>query len=335
VSHDDTPRLPITSIGDLLAAVPYLIGFHPTDSLVIIGLANRTITVASRTDLPRPADVSDWTNDIAAQQLTTLHQAAVTTTIIIGYGPATHVTPAVDAVSAHLRAARIDIRDALRVTDSRYFSYLCHEPGCCPADGVPFDSSSSAVTMHAIVAGHSALPDRGALVASVAPIQGAARDAMTLATMRARARRHALATEGGRTGILRAGEKAVRETFHRYADERVLTDDEVAWLTVLLPTTAVRDVAWRATDSQPWHIALWSDITRRAQPHLAAPPASLLAFAAWRSGAGALASVAIDRALQANPTYSLAQLLDRALREGLPPSVLDGWPSPQGSTTTP
>ncbi|PWR14884.1 DUF4192 domain-containing protein, partial [Micromonospora sicca] len=62
--------------------------------------------------------------------------------------------------------------------------------------------------------------------------------------------------------------------------------------------------------------------------------ASLLAFAAWRSGAGALASVAVDRALAANPTYSLAQLIDRALREGLPPSVLDGWPD-QGFPTTP
>lgn len=118
----------------------------------------------------------------------------------------------------------------------------------------------------------------------------------------------------------------MRKTIARYANDQVLTDDELAWLTVLLPITPIRDAAWRATDDEPWHVAMWSDITRRAQPRLAAPPASLLAFAAWRSGNGALAGVAVDRALHANPTYSPAQLIDQALREGLPPSVLDEWP---------
>ncbi|PSK63096.1 hypothetical protein B0E53_04965 [Micromonospora sp. MH33] len=73
---------------------------------------------------------------------------------------------------------------------------------------------------------------------------------------------------------------------------------------------------------------MWSDITRRAHPTLAAGPASLLAFAAWRCGNGALASVAVDRALAADPDYSLAHLIDQALRAGLPPSVLNGWPQP-------
>ncbi|MEV0157711.1 DUF4192 family protein [Micromonospora sp. NPDC050686] len=118
----------------------------------------------------------------------------------------------------------------------------------------------------------------------------------------------------------------------RYADEQTLTDDELAWLTVLLPAPAIRDAAWRATDDQPWHTAMWADITRPAHPPLAAPPASLLAFAAWRRGEGALASVAVDRALAANPGYPLARLIDQALRAGLPPSVLDGWPHPDQPT---
>lgn len=330
----DKHRLPVTSPADLIVAVPYLLGFHPTDSLVLVGLVGTRVAVASRTDLPDPAGAVGWADELMPQHLRMLHHAGVTTAIIVGYGPASRVTPVIDTVTPRLRDGGITVFDALRVTDRRYYSYLCQDPTCCPLDGMPFDPDRSDLTLHAIVAGCSTLPDRRALVDSIAPIDGPTRTAVTRATHKARARRRALTVNGGRDALIRAGEDIVRATFARYADDQVLTDDELAWLTVLLPITAIRDTAWRATDSQPWHVALWSDITRRAQPDLAAPPASLLAFAAWRSGAGALASVAVDRALQANPSYSLAQLIDRALREGLPPSVLDGW-SDQDFLTAP
>ncbi|WP_328533231.1 DUF4192 domain-containing protein [Micromonospora zamorensis] len=54
---------------------------------------------------------------------------------------------------------------------------------------------------------------------------------------------------------------------------------------------------------------------------------SLVAFAAWRAGQGALAAVALERTLSLHPDYSLAVLLDDLLRRGVPPSELDGWPS--------
>jgi hypothetical protein len=52
-----------------------------------------------------------------------------------------------------------------------------------------------------------------------------------------------------------------------------------------------------------------------------AAPASLLAFVAWQAGDGALANVALDRALADNRRYSMARLLRRALDSGAPPSV--------------
>ncbi|MFF4812775.1 DUF4192 domain-containing protein [Micromonospora chersina] len=328
MNSPNNPRLPITSPADLLTAVPYLLGFHPTDSLVIVGLTGTRIAVASRADLPQPSQVAAWADDYILSQIRMLRNAAATRAIAVGYGPAATVTPAIDTVIPRLAATDIDVFDALRVTDGRYFSYLCQDPACCPTDGVPFDPQRSDITMHAIVAGCHALPDRAALVASIAPTTGDARVAVTRATAHARARRRTLISEAGRDGLIRAGEQAVRDMLARYADEQTLTDDELAWLTVLLPVPAIRDVAWQATDAQPWHVAMWTDITRRAHPPLVAPPASLLAFAAWRRGDGALASIAVDRALAANPAYSLAQLIDQALRAGLTPSVLDGWPHP-------
>jgi hypothetical protein len=327
VTNPNSP-LPIASPADLLTAVPYLLGFHPTDSLVIVGLNGTRVAIAGRADLPQHGDVADWVTEILAPQIRMLRHAAATRVIAVGYGPAIAVTPVMDTVIPQLTAVGFDVFDALRVTDGRYFSYLCQEPSCCPADGAPFDPHRSDVAMHAIVAGCHALPDRAALVASLAPTGGAARAAVTRATVRARAHRRALISEAGRAGLIRAGEQMVRTTFARYADGQVLTDDELAWLTVLLPTTAIRDAAWRGTDRLPWHVALWTDVTRRADPPLVAAPASLLAFSAWRRGDGALAAVAVDRALATDPGYTLALLIDQILRTGLAPSVLDGWTDP-------
>jgi hypothetical protein len=69
------------------------------------------------------------------------------------------------------------------------------------------------------------------------------------------------------------------------------------------------------------HQRMWTDLTRRAQPGYVAAPASLLAFVAWQGGNGALANVALDRALADDPGYSMARLLRQAIDAGAPPSL--------------
>ena len=44
-------------------------------------------------------------------------------------------------------------------------------------------------------------------------------------------------------------------------------------------------------------------------------------FTAWQCGEGALASIAIDRALACDPEYSMALLLREILDAGVPPSA--------------
>jgi len=85
----------------------------------------------------------------------------------------------------------------------------------------------------------------------------------------------------------------------------------------------VRDDAWARMDPahRDAHIRLWTALTRRAQPGHVAAAASLLAFTAWQSGDGALANIALDRALADDPGYTMARLLRDALAAGLPPSA--------------
>jgi hypothetical protein len=104
---------------------------------------------------------------------------------------------------------------------------------------------------------------------------------------------------------------------------RLATDYQVAWITVALRDLRVRDDAWARMDPAhaDAHQRLWTDVTRRAQPGYVAAPASLLAFVAWQAGDGALANVALDRALADEPGYSMAQLLRQVITAGTPPSL--------------
>ena len=60
---------------------------------------------------------------------------------------------------------------------------------------------------------------------------------------------------------------------------------------------------------------------RRAEPEYLPAPASLLAFTAWQCGNGALANLALGRALEADPGYSMALLLRDTIDAGAPPSM--------------
>ena len=63
------------------------------------------------------------------------------------------------------------------------------------------------------------------------------------------------------------------------------------------------------------------DLTRLAPAGYIAGPASLLAFTAWQHGDGALANVALDRALADDDEYSMAQLLRQVLAAGASPDL--------------
>jgi len=324
----------VGSPAEILAAVPYLLGFHPTHSLVVIGARppRDRVHVSFRYDLLDPSE-RGYAREIAEHATSVLVHQQITVAIIVGYGPGALVTPIAEEFRARLGEAGVEVREMLRVEDGQYWSYLCQDPGCCPPDGVPFDVSASSVAAQMTLAGNVTLPDRAALEHTVAPLGGVVRASMAQATIRAENRAAALVAQAGRSGrkrggILRPvvddGLRAVREAIDTYRDGgRITSDDEFAWLTVTLADVRVRDDAWARMDPEHRepHRRLWADVVRRAEPHYVPAPACLLAFTAWQSGDGALANVALARALEQHPTYTMAQLLLEAVGSGAPPSA--------------
>ena len=315
----------VGGVDGVLAVVPHLLGFHPGSSIVVLGVGGprRQVRLAFRYDLPDPPEPR-LSAEIAAHASAVLGRQRIAAAVVIGYGTGRLVTPVADVLGKVLRDAGIGLRDLLRVEDGRYWSYLCRDPRCCPAEGVPFAAGTHPAAIALSDAGLAVLPDRASLARTIAP--------MSAATDRALRRAEELMTEAmslpGGGDALRlvtdAGRQAVKTAIAVYRGGGEVTDhDQIAWLALTLADLRVRDDAWARMDPgfRAAHRRLWTDVVRHATARYVPAPAALLAFTAWQSGDGALAGVAIERALAADPGYSMALLLAEAIHAGLPPSA--------------
>jgi hypothetical protein len=109
---------------------------------------------------------------------------------------------------------------------------------------------------------------------------------------------------------------------HRPGTTAALSDDEVARLGWAVTATEVRDraLALATGPDAAAADAVWTELVRRLPGPLDATPATLLAASAYARGDGALAGIALDRALASQPHGTLAGLLQQALRSALPPA---------------
>jgi hypothetical protein len=324
-------RVQLSTPADVLAAVPHLFGFHPASSFVVIGAAGRRqqVELAFRYDLPEPPDAPAAAG-IASHAAAVLSQRRITTVIGAGYGPGRLVTPVADAFAAAARGHGLRVADLLRVEHGRFWSYTCGSVACCPPEGTRFDYSSQPAAAAMTAAGLAAYPDRAALERTLAPVSGADAEAMNAAIQRACDRAAAMAARASRAGgrhpwreVIAAGRTAAVGAISTYRSGGRITDaDTIAWILVTLAHLAVRDDAWARMipEHRDAHLRLWADLARHAPGPWLPAPAALLAFTAWQAGDGALANIALERALAADPGYSLARLLQDILTAGVPPS---------------
>jgi hypothetical protein len=322
-------RLRISSPSSLLAVIPPLLGFEPSEpSLVVVGTESprAEVRITLRFDIPDARLAAA----VAGDAISYLADNCITTAAVVGYGPDSLVTPIAEEVLRRFPDAGITLTEVLRAQDLRYWSYLCTNPECCQPEGTPFDPKAHPIA--AKLAGKPVLASRAALAQTIAPVTGEEAEAMSRATHRAEARARRLIREAGsaarrkarRRALYGPGLLAVAEAIARYREGRSLASrNAAAWLALVLEDLPVRDDAWARMhpDHNQAHLRLWTDVTRLAQPGYAAAPAALLAFTAWQSGNGALANVALDRALADQPDYSMARLLRQALDGGAPPSM--------------
>jgi hypothetical protein len=371
--RDDGPVLRVRDLGELVAAVPAMLGFHPRDSLVLMatgGRSGRRLGLTLRVDLPPPEHPAyeEHAEIVAASAVRGLLLDEPAGAIVLVIAPALERARdegdpggAADLAAAlphPLLAARVALSLTERGVDVHTLlwsegtaagaRWACYDS--CRCSGRVPDPTATPFVAAAVAEGRVVHADRADLEAAVAPADdGRLRRREVLLI---RGADEALGgeapgegTSGGIVVDVAAGKAAVESAIaDAEAGRLVLSDARVVALATALAIPAVRDAAlqWCTGAHAAAAEQLWAALARETPDPEAAEPATLLAVSALLRGDGALANVALDRAERAWPGHRLSTLLRTAAASGVRPSQMRSWlhdcatPEPTtGQDTTP
>ena len=320
---------------DLLALVPFAIGFHPEDSVVLLAFGARLPgpsqpdlgTFHARVDLPlveeQQREVAELLREVARR-----HQVGAVGLVFYTDDVAAALLFA-DLLVPELISDGVVVVDVIRVADGRFYGV-----GDPDDPGTPYDLSTHPFTAEQVLEGRLAHENRAALVDSLV---GTDEEDARAVNEVASAFVDQLLVAGHNHGQL--GAQLVGEA--RWVQRRIrgflksgtpLTAPVAGRLLVLVSFDALREVAWAEMTRADahLHVELWRDLTRRAPEDLRTGVGGLLAFAAWLAGDGALAWCALDRCFgDAAPEDALARQVVSLVGSATPPSV---WaPIPQST----
>ncbi|MGI5132657.1 DUF4192 domain-containing protein [Pseudonocardia sp. CA-107938] len=326
-------RQQVGSPGELVAALPGLLGFHPRASVLAVALRGPTrhIELVVRSDLPDPRPDPERLDDFATHLVAALMRAAPDAAAIVVV-PEEHVEPdgdppwsaAVTALTERLREVGIPLHSALWASGTRAGDTLgCYERCRC-RDEVP-QGAAGAFAAGAALGGIVVHDDREALLELVEPVDPLRlehREQLIAAAI------DQYAATGGAPEPS-TGWAVVAEALADAARGTLTIDDERAVaLAVALGSTevvgaAIVRMAVLAREGAEQERAaaeqLWAALTRESPEPEAAAAASLLAVSALLRGDGALANVALDRAEEAWPGYLLSSRLRAVAALGVRP----------------
>jgi hypothetical protein len=307
----------LTSPHDLLAAIPFLIGYHPHNSLVMVSLKDDAVGMAMRIDLP--SEIAREGYDLLVSHLVREEAEAA---LIVAYAEESSADPenVLINISAALVRAGIDIKESLIVRNNRFRSMLCSDLTCCPPEGsqVP-DLDSSRIAAEHVIAGHPMpFENVDGLVQSIAAVRTSFETGWQDEVQEFWVSSD---TEEIRD-LQRDGATAIIDLAGEYRQSRGAEDRElVARVIGRMSDIQVRDFALgsHSEETADFYWAMWRDLLRIAPRGFVAPIACLFAAMAYERGEGALAHKALDRALHDDDQYSLALLLRRVFTAGWPP----------------
>jgi hypothetical protein len=307
----------LTSANDLITAIPFLIGFHPTDSIVLISVKDDAIGLAMRIDLPTQLE-SDQIDLLAHHFLQEESEAA----LLVAYMPESRDDG--DSVLISLGAGLIrngvDIQESIVVQSGRYRSIICRDLTCCPSAGkvMPEIEKSEIAAEHVVAGIPMPYDDISQLIETLSADPLAltlswASDVSTFAFEESDPSVIELRRDGVETMDLLLDEYRMGHG----ATNRLL----VARIIGRMNDLQVRDYALgvHTEDTYDLYFTMWRELLRFAPEGYVAPIACIVAAMAYEGGDGALAQRALDRALEDDEQYPLAALLRRVFNAGWPP----------------
>lgn len=315
-------------IPDLLDVLPALFGFTPRESFIAIATHGERIRIGFRLrmDLPAAEDIQ-----LAARQAATyVRRQDPDGAILIA------LTADADLGDALMAAviAELDgmvVHEAVRADAEHYWVYTDGLPG----HGVTYTSRYSEAVLDAVMAGQQILPDREALVTKFAGVSGPRKTVMMAATDRAlNAIAHEL-SDCPHADLGAVGMAVLEPIISGLAANATPADADLATLAVWVSSRSVRDEVWFRMDrtNAESSFALWTAVARSVVEPFEPPVLCLAAYSAWLCGDGAQALIAVERALEIQPDYTLAHLILRLIMSAISPAKWEGMDTQPGATS--
>lgn len=309
-------------LSELVAGIPYVLGFPPTESLVLYTFRRcpkLALSTTIRVDLPKPEHISLVAAELA--NAVAINEAVAVVAVAIGEA-ADEQGELIESLRKMLADRDILLTHAAWVEKVAHGEqWQCYDDPLC-TDFVP-DPQSSALAAACAVAGDTTYPNREAIAAHLAadPEETLARRRKLLDVYWKMPDRPYADDDRDRDLEFLGLMLDMAATSY---DLPTLTDYQLVRLAVALSREPVKDECLAVVLSEERESAerLWTALVRALPAPERAEPAFLLAMSAYLRGAGILAALALRIVMDSNPTHKTAVLLDLALRMGIPPDHL-------------
>lgn len=302
-------RLRGTTSADLLAIPVVMLGFHPHESCVVLGVRGTRVEFCARMDL-------NWFTsgfafgEVADQLEHAIKECEGCTVAILGYS--SDPEAAAVAVGELFGVVGSDnVAEAL-VTDGDRF-WFAHPDMLLPPEGIAYSYSCSNFAAQAVFSGVNVTSSREGAVAEVQPPSLDRESAVEAAVAAATDRIAGMSVEQ-RWGLL-AQHMGTQEVLGASAPEvAVLLQDEEHFAEVLTRLTRASAARLRP---------LLAEVRSHCTSSVAANVVSLLALACWLDGEGAQQSDCLTQLEKLDPHHPLMGMLTSMHRQAIPPSKWD------------
>ncbi|MEU5400330.1 DUF4192 family protein [Streptomyces sp. NPDC005963] len=350
----DEQQVTLRSAAELADALPYVLGYHPTDSIVVVALHGSRGRFGARVQLGIPPSPLEWPS-VSQQLAECLIEGSERhgrrpegIVVFLCQDPATdesaraameRLRPLSHLLRTACGALDVPVYEALCISAGRFWSYCCPDDRCCPPEGNELAVPGTSVM--AAAAAYAGVRVRGSqreLEARLRPPTVGSTTDQRRALDKAGAEMVTRLLEGGARSTISDETLALaHEVMARLAgvqspagdhyaadgeDDALLTADEAAVLIHGLQDRETRDkvARWSEGPAAGAALRLWRALSRRCvgpYAEYAAPSLTLAGWTTWSLGDKPAARVAFGLALSRDPQYVLARLFQQACNQDL------------------